>query len=139
MNKRIQTYQDLVDEKKQLEALLVVHKATLRQDVEDIKQELAPLRSAVSFVSRLLIKRDSNFLVDAGISTLVNVGVKKFLLARAAGWLTRLVVPFLVKNFSSNVVVKNKKAILKKLFSWIGKRNANGHVKHPDFKHPDYN
>ena len=131
MTKRIQTYQDLLDEKVRLEALLKVQKEILHQDVEEIKQEIAPLRSAVSFVSKLVAKKDTNFFVDAGISTLVNVGVKKLLLSRA-GWLTRLIVPFVLKNFSTNIVAENKDAIMKKLFSWIGKKNENGVAKQPD-------
>ena len=131
MTKQIQTYQDLLDEKERLQSLLKMHKETLKQDIEGIKTELAPLRSAVSFVSKLVTKKDSSFIVDAGISTLVNVGLKNLILARA-GWLTRIVVPLLVKNFSSHVVADNKKAILKKLFSWIGKKHANGQEKHPE-------
>jgi len=131
MTKRIQTYKDLSEEKLRLEALLKIQKEILHQDIEEIKQEIAPLRSAVSFVSKLVAKKDSNFFVDAGISTLVNVGVKKLLLARA-GWITRMIVPFVIKNFSSNLVAENKNAILKKIFSWIGKKNANGVEKQPD-------
>ena len=131
MTKRIQTYKDLLEEKVRLEALLKIQKEILHQDIEEIKQELAPLRSAASFVSKLVAKKDSNFFLDAGISTLVNVGVKKLLLSRA-GWVTRLIVPFVIKNFSSNFVAENKNAIMKKLFSWIGKKNANGVAKQPD-------
>jgi hypothetical protein len=128
MTTRIQTYQDLLDEKERLQALLKIHKATLRQDIEGIKEEIAPLRSAVSFVSKLVTKKDSSFLVDAGISALVNVGVKRLVLARA-GWVIRLIVPMILKNFSSHVVAENKNKIMKKLFSWIGKKNANGQAK----------
>jgi len=138
MTKRIQTYEDLLEEKERLQSLLTIQKETLRQDIEEMKQELAPLRSAVSFVSKLVVKKDTNFLVDAGISALVTVGVKKLLLSRA-GWLTRLIVPFFVKNYSSHIVSDNKDAILKKLFSWIGKRNANGHDKEYDPKEHDHN
>ena len=141
MTKSIQTYQDLLDEKERLESLLKVHKATLKQDIEEIKNDLAPLRSAISFASKFLTKKDSNFFVEAGISTLVNVGIKKLLLARA-GWVARLLVPYLMKNFSPHVVVENKNKLLKKLFSWIGKKNANGREKHPEHirtQRPDYN
>jgi len=138
MTKRIQTYQDLLEEKERLQALLHIQKEILRQDIEGIKEELAPIRSAVHFVSKLFTKKDSNFFLDVGISSLVNLGVKKFLLARA-GWLTRTIIPYFVKNFSSHVVADNKNTIIKKLFSWIGKKNANGQEKHHDRKHHDQN
>ncbi len=129
MTKRIQTYQGLLEEKERLQSLLRTQKEVLRQDLEEIKEELAPLRSTVSFVSKLVTKIDTGFLVDAGISALVNVGLKKFILARA-GWLTRVIVPYFVKNYSTHIVADNKDAILKKLFSWIGKKHANGQETH---------
>ncbi|SRR5258705_13770805 len=125
MNKRIQTYEDLLDEKQRLEALFEVHKATLRQDMQEIKEELKPLRLAVSFAGKLITKDRTNTLLNAGMDTLINLVVKNVVLSRA-GWFTRLVVPFLAKNYSSHFISENKNAIVRKLFSWIGKKNANG-------------
>src|SRR5258706_1536169 len=129
MTKRIQTYQGLLEEKERLQSLLRTQKEVLRQDLEEIKKELAPLRSTVSFVSKLVTKIDTGFLVDAGISALVNVSLKKVILARA-GWLTRVIVAQFVKNYSTHIVADNKDAILKRLFSWIGKKHANGQETH---------
>jgi hypothetical protein len=131
MSKRIQTYQDLLDEKQRLESVLKLQKENLRQDIEELKESIAPFRKIGTFVSKLFTRKDNSFVVDAGISTLVTFGVKRLLLARA-GWLTRLIIPFIIKNLSSHVVADNKDSIMKKLFSWIGKKNANGHMKeHP--------
>ena len=128
MTKRIQTYQDLVNEKEHLEELLKVQKETLRQDLREIKEELKPLRSAVAFAGRLVTKDRTNTILNAGADTLINLVLKNVFLSRA-GWFTRLVVPFLAKNYSSHFISVNKDSIVKKLFSWIGKKNSNGKEK----------
>jgi hypothetical protein len=60
-----------------------------------------------------------------GANTLIDVFVKKMILGRA-GWVVKTVVPFLLKNYSSHVISDNNKSIFRKIFSWIGKKNANG-------------
>jgi len=64
-------------------------------------------------------------VLNAGANTVIDMVVKKLILSRA-GWITRLVIPFLVKNYSSHVIADKKSTLLSKLFSWIGKKNANG-------------
>jgi len=134
MTKRIQTYRDLLDEKERLQALLAVQKETLRQDLREIKEELTPLRSAVAFAGKLITKDRTNTILNAGADTLINLVIKKVLLARA-GWFTKFVVPLFVKNYSSHFISEKKDAIVKKLFSWIGKKNANGREKTPHDHH----
>ena len=129
MTKRIQTYQDLLDEKERLQALLQMQKETVRQDLQEIKEELKPLRSAASFAARLLTKDRTNTILNAGADTLINLVIKNIVLSRA-GWFTRLVVPFFAKNYSSHFISEKKDVIIKKLFSWIGKKNANGQEGH---------
>ena len=128
MTKRIQTYRDLLDEKERLQGLLTVQKEILRQDLSEIKEELKPLRSAVAFAGKLITKDRTNTLLNAGADTLINLVIKNIFLSRA-GWFTRIIVPFLAKNYSSHFISENRKSILKKLFSWIGKKHANGEEK----------
>lgn len=132
MTKRIQSYSDLLSEKERLEVLLNVQKETLRRDIyelkEEIREEIEPIRSFVSFTAKLVRRDGSNPILNAGVDTLINLIVKKLILSRA-GWLTKRIVPFLLKNFSSHIIAENKEALLDKLFSWVGKKNANGHEK----------
>jgi hypothetical protein len=123
MTKRIQSYQDLVDEKERLQSLLQMQKELVHQDIRDIGESLAPVRSVISLAGKLVTRDSSNLLLNAGTNTLIDLVVKKLLLSKA-GWLMRLAVPFLLKNFSSHFVAEKKGALINKLFSWIGKKNA---------------
>ena len=122
MTKSVATYQDLLDEKERLTQLLKAQKELVRLDFEEVKAELAPLRSAISTIGKITT-RDSNNPVLTGIAnTVIDVAVKNVLLNKA-GWITRLVVPFFMKNFSSHVIADNKQPILKKIFSLFGKKH----------------
>jgi hypothetical protein len=125
MTKTIRTYKDMLDEKKRLQELLVEQKQLVRNDIMEIKESLRPVHSALSFAGKLVTREKGNFFLNAGANTLIDLVIKKLVLSRA-GWFTKLVVPFLAKNYSSHIISEKKDALLKKLFSWIGKRNANG-------------
>lgn len=126
MSKRIQTYQDLLDEKQQMEVLLHAQKELVLADLREIKQELQPARDVLAFIGKATTRDRSNILLSLGSDKLIDFVVKKLLLAKA-GWITRLVVPYLLKNYSSHVVSDNKDKIFKKVFSWLGlKKNMNG-------------
>ena len=128
MTKPFTTYDELMLEKHRLQGLLRVQKELVREDINEIKQELAPVKSAIDMVSKFTTKEPGNFLLNATSNTLIDLVVKKFLLARS-GWLTKVAVPFLLKNYTSHIIDDNKDNILRKLFSWIGgKRKADSKV-----------
>ena len=121
----IRTYEDLLREKSRLEALLQVQKDTIRQDVVEIKEGLKPIRTAIGVIGTFATRDNSNPLLTSATEGLVNLVVKKLLLARS-GWITKLVVPFLVKNISSHLVNDNQGSILSALFSFFGKKGKPG-------------
>lgn len=125
MTKRINSYQELLDEKERLQSLLKAQKEILREDIREIKEDLAPVTSAISLAGKFVTRDRHNWVLNAGANTIIDLVVKKLILSRT-GLLTRLVVPFLVKNYSSHIIADKKGAIFSKLFSWIGKKNANG-------------
>ena len=127
MTKSIGSYKELLKEKERLELLLSNQKKLLRQDVDEIKQELEPVKNAVSMVSKFFTRDSSNLLLTTASDTVIDMLIKRVVLSKA-GWLTRFLVPFLIKNFSSHVLADNKNKLLRKLFSWIGKKNANGQM-----------
>jgi hypothetical protein len=130
---RIATYDDLLQEKIRLKALLQAQKELVRQDIQEIKEELAPVKSAISMVGKFATRDNSNVLLTTAAEGVIDLVVRKLVLARA-GWITKMVVPFLMKNFSSHVVNDNKDKLFSKLFSWFGKKKgdtdatANGHA-----------
>ncbi|MCG2614334.1 hypothetical protein LZZ85_08575 [Terrimonas sp. NA20] len=119
----IRTYNDLLTEKERLKTLLQAQKQILRQDVEDIKAELQPVKNAISLVGKFTTRDKSNPLLTSATESIIDLVVKRLLLSRT-GWLTKLVVPFLMKNVSSHLVNANQGKIFSKLFSFFGKKKT---------------
>lgn len=125
MTKKINTYGELLHREEQLEELLKAQKELLALDLQELKETLQPAAAAVSFVSKLTTRDKSNFLLNTGIDKLIDLVVKKLILGKA-GWLTRLTVPFFLKNYSSHFIADHKDEWLEKLFAWTGDKNGNG-------------
>lgn len=133
MTKSIDTYEDLMLEKARLKTLFKAQKELIREDINEIKEELAPVKKAISIAGKLTTKESGNFLLNATSNTAIDLVVKKFLLARS-GWLMKIVVPFLLKNYSSHVIDENKGTIMNRIFSFFGKKDkpsSNGKMHHP--------
>jgi len=128
MTKQIKTYKDLLEEKDRLESLLKQQKQIVRDDLKQIGEELKPVKSALDTAGKFFTRDNHNLLLNAGANTLIDIFIKRFILSKT-GWFTRLVVPFLVKNYSSHIISDKKGTLIKKLFAWVGKKNANGHEK----------
>jgi hypothetical protein len=123
MSKRIQTYEQLMEEKKRLETLIDAQKELIRYDFKDLKHELRPVGVVFSFLKSITSRSGKYGVLNYGVDMIVDLIFKKMILSKA-GWITRLTVPFLVKNFSSNKLAENKNSFLKKLRSWLGNRNG---------------
>jgi len=126
MSKRFTSYNELLKEKQQLEVLLQVQKQVIRYDVDEIKLKLQPLKEGLEFVKKITTKDKTSLLLDLGSDIAINTLVKIFILSRA-GWLTRIVVPFFLKNYSSHFIAEQKDKWLEKLRSWLGYKNGKEH------------
>jgi hypothetical protein len=122
MSKPIKTYEDLLKEKQKLEVLLQAQAELVRYDFNEVKDAAI---DSLAAVGKVFTRNTSNLVLTSATNRLVDVVLRKGILGRA-GWVTRLVVPFLVKNYSSHYIASHKKQWMKKLFSWIGKKNQNG-------------
>ena len=125
MSKQIKTYEDLLKEKQQLELLLKAQKELIVADIYDLKNELKPALNAISFLGKIATRDKGDILITGAANQLIDLVFRKLILART-GWITRLVVPFFIKNYSSHFIGDHKKEWVKKLFSWIGHKNSNG-------------
>ena len=132
MTKRIDSYDDLVKEQARLQTLLDAQKELVRADIAEIRAEfITPVRSAIAYAGKFATKEKGNWMLTTAADTIIDIVVKRMVLAKA-GWVTKLVVPFFMKNFSSHVIADNKDKIVNKLFSWFGKKQENGQM--PDSK-----
>jgi hypothetical protein len=111
MIRRITNYNELQEEKERLKQLLHVQGQQVKQDFNDIKEELKPVGSALSTAAMFITRATKgNVLANLGINMAVDVFVKKIILSKA-GWITRKIVPYFVKNYASHVVEEPGKII----------------------------
>ncbi|HEY5915813.1 MAG TPA: hypothetical protein VIU13_00350 [Chryseolinea sp.] len=109
MNK-IENYDDLVAHRLHLEANLRKQKAYLNNKVVKIKEKLEPITKIVSFFngekntrSKLLLQTGSS-LLKIGSSAAIDMLLQKKL--AKAGWLTKLVMPFVLRFAAAKTVDK---------------------------------
>jgi hypothetical protein len=102
----VKTYKALLDEKARLESLLASQHILIREDIKGLKDQFVPVSHAFTTIVKFFSPDKKNSIVSAGVNFAGDVLLKKFILART-GWLTKLVVPYLVKNYSSHLINKN--------------------------------
>lgn len=122
MSNRIETYEQLLKEKKRLQTLIEAQKELVRYDIKEIGEELKPLSIAFRFL-RNITTRKKNGVLNYGTNMMVDLLVKKLLLAKA-GWVTKLIVPFLVKNYASHVMAENKTTLWQKITNIFGRNGG---------------
>lgn len=88
---RISNYDELVAARVMTEAIIADRKRIIHERVSEVKKKIAPI---------LLLKVGSFVAID------LLIGRK---LLRKAGWITRLLIPTLLKAFSSKVIEKVKR------------------------------
>jgi|SRR5688572_17573479 len=107
---RIKNYEELVAHRRYLETNLLAQKTYLNNRVAKIKEGLEPITKVVSF-----FKADKNTkmhtLINGGSSLLKigsNAGIDMLLQKKLskAGWLTRLVLPFVLRFAAARTLDK---------------------------------
>ena len=122
---KITTYEDLLKERERLQLQLEVHKAAINLHVEEIKSKLSPIQNIIRFFSNFTAPPANNTLVGTGLGLSLEILIRKVLFSKT-GWITRMVGPVLLKNFSANMIRKNKDTLISKvksLFHVNGKGN----------------
>ena len=104
MNK-ISNYDDLILERKRLESELVHYKSIITSELDEIKHKVEPITDVVSFFTPSKNPPANNKLLVAGANLGIELLVRQKLLSKA-GWLTKLVLPFILKKVSSRAIEK---------------------------------
>src|ERR1700730_2065620 len=113
MNK-ISNYEELLREKERLQLQLEVHKAAVRMHVEEIDRKLSPVKKILSFLTNFTAPAENKSFVNTGLVLTLEMIIRKLFFSKT-GWITRMVAPILLKNFSANMLKKNKKTLIKKV------------------------
>ena len=119
MKTKIQNIEDVRAERSRLKNQIETSRTNLRYELGLIKKELNPVNQALGVVTDIFTTPRKG-LLSLGIGFGVDMVLKRFILARA-GWLPRLVVPFLVKNATTNYISKNRTSVVENMLSWVKK------------------
>jgi hypothetical protein len=109
--RRISNLKELNAEKLRLKSELFIAEEKLKEDLHWIREELNPVKAIGKLFGNAFINKNDGILND-GVRNTIDVILKNIVLSRS-GWITRLVVPFIIKNISSNYLAENKPAVLK--------------------------
>ena len=137
MNNPIQTYDDLLKRKKQLENLLQAQEELIKLDIEEIKISLAPVHKAANNLVSFFTQDKAAGLLGFSANRVIDVFVRKILLSRSS-WVTKLVIPFLVKNFSSHFIADHKEKWMDKIRHWFSSNGHDKEKKERESETPDY-
>ena len=119
MKTKIQNVEDVRAERSRLKNQIETSRTNLRYELGLIKKELNPVNQALGVVTDIFTTPRKG-LLSLGIGFGVDMVLKRFILARA-GWLPRLVVPFLVRNATTNYISKNRTSVVENMLSWVKK------------------
>lgn len=126
MNKPIRTYEDLLLEEQRLISRLRTQEEVLKRDMAGVKEGLQPLNKVLKVVNKFSTRDNTAPAINFGVEFGVDLLVRRFLLARA-GWFTKILVPFLMKNYSSHIIGEEKReALFKKVRGMFQKLRPDG-------------
>ena len=128
MRTDINTYEDLCKHERLLRQQLKLRKIRLHDDYHVLTEKLRPVERVAGILKNVTTPNTRNPLVNTGINLAVDTLLRGFYSSKA-GWLTKLVLPFVLKNVSSNLVNKKGKSLFKSFKSFFGKNGKNGKVK----------
>lgn len=112
---KIKTVKDLEAEQLRLAMILKSHEASIKDDWVGVRTGIRPLNKVYKVMSKMATRDNTAPVLNFGLEFGIDLFVRKFLLAKA-GWFTKIVIPFLVKNYSSHIIGAEKRAeLLKKV------------------------
>jgi hypothetical protein len=122
MTKKITSYKEMLEEEERLKVLLKAQEQQIQLDFQGIKEELRPVTNFANTAKKFFVRKGTQGLTLVAIKLLADGVVKNFVLKKA-GWITRIVVPFFLKNYASNFANEPGKLVdkIKHLFGKNGK------------------
>lgn len=119
--RKIKTYEDLIQEEQRLTAQLRSYKDLIKEDIADLKQGLNPFKRGLDITKNLFTRGDNGPLLNFGVNFGMDVLLRRVLLGRA-GWITKVAVPYFVKNYASHLITEDqRKAVGKRVSKFFSK------------------
>lgn len=118
---KIKTYEDLFQEEQRLFSQLKTTEVLIKEDLVGVKNGLKPFTNVINTISKFTTRDKTGPLANFGLDFGVDLFIRRLLLARA-GWFTKIVVPYFLKNYSSHIISEQQKArLMKKVNSFFSK------------------
>jgi len=102
---KINNYSELVAERMRVQQELALQKAQIHNEIQEIKDKLKPVTGLLSFFNTSKKQSFKSSAMQIGANVGIDILLRNTLLGRA-GWLARLVLPFVAKKISSKVIEK---------------------------------
>ncbi len=124
MNEAITSYETLMEEQQRLKDKLQLQKLQIQKDISELKQELQPVLKVASFVGKMAIPdATQNSAVQTGAGMTIEWIAKKIL--GKTNPVLGLILPTLIKNYSSHYIGKAVPLIKKLKDKITSKRTVN--------------
>lgn len=118
MNNKITTYEELMNRKKDLEELLKAQGELIQYEFHEMKRDLKPIQNTVNNISDFVTRDNKAWLLNEAVGVLVDKLIKDLLLSNS-GWITKNLIPVLLKNYSSHYMANLQENLANMLNEWI--------------------
>ena len=124
--KKIKTYQDLLQEEQRLLSQLKASELLIRDDIAGVKEGLKPIGRLMKTISKFTTRDRTGAFANFGLDFSVDLLVRRVILAKA-GWFTKILIPYVIKNYSSHFITEQQKAkLMQKVSSILSKFRPKG-------------
>lgn len=121
MTRKIKTYDDLLQEEQRLTVQLRSYKDLIKEDIAGVKAGLNPVKRSMKFVKNIFTRDDNGPLLNFGLNFGLDVLLRRVLLGRAS-WVTKVMVPYVIKNYASHLITEDqRRAVGKTVSKFISK------------------
>ncbi|MGZ5287616.1 MAG: hypothetical protein ACXWV0_01270 [Flavisolibacter sp.] len=122
---KIKTYNDLLQEEQRLQQKLKGQELLIRQDILSMKENVEPVKRMYDTVHKIFTRDNRVPVFNLGLEMGIDLLLRRFILARA-GWFAKIMVPYIIKNYSSHIIGEEKrKALVKKIRDMFNKVRPN--------------
>ena len=106
---KINNYEDLILEQRRLENDLVLIKGKINDRVNDLRTKLNPIINLISVFGNSNPNHNGKGSSLLKLGTSVGIDVMRQTLLAKSGWLTKIILPMILKGISSKVIDSVKK------------------------------
>lgn len=112
---KISTLAELKAEQNRLRFQKLFLETEIKKEFDELKSELAPLKLITKSAGKILLSKDNGILGNS-LGYIADFVTKNVFL-KNSGFLTRLIVPYLIKNSTGKLVEQNKS----KIVDWVSR------------------